>query len=516
MIGYRWFAFILAAVLLAGSVPHDADAAACGNGRVGHGEGCDDGNLSSGDGCGSNCMVELGWACTGVEPSACTNEDVCANGDVEAGESCDDGNLTAGDGCTPFCTVQPGYSCTGNPSVCVPPGNVPILDCGNGFIEAGEECDDASTTPGDGCSADCQVEAGFECTGVPSVCSETDCGNGTLDAGEDCDSGPCCDDDCSFATSTQTCRTAAGGCDAPETCSGSSATCGPDLRRPSTFVCRPAVSDQCDVAETCNGTSATCPDDELAGCTDPDGEGCLTAVCDPSGQCTTGSECAVVCRKAKFWATRATTGKDPEAAVDLVLDQSGPIEVCGQTIDNAGDLGELDSALEGLCVRTQGEQERDLYRELLTAALNCLVSEGGECDEILAPLVDVSFSDCNALCEGSTIQGGPTIEECIDQLECFNSGGRLVEGECATGTCESDPEELCGGDFGFCSADENGDDADDDEEDECIGFDDNCADARLCQSSEAEVRLCGRRLVPRNNRVCKDARSNQCTIDECD
>jgi cysteine-rich repeat protein len=44
--------------------------------------------------------------------------------------------------------------------------------CGNGGVEAPEECDDRNTTSCDGCSASCQAEL---------------CGNGRLDCGEGCD-----------------------------------------------------------------------------------------------------------------------------------------------------------------------------------------------------------------------------------------------------------------------------------------------------------------------------------------
>jgi cysteine-rich repeat protein len=48
--------------------------------------------------------------------------------------------------------------------------------CGNGIIESGEQCDDADTFSGDGCSSLCQIElvsggGGFyNCVGQPSVC----------------------------------------------------------------------------------------------------------------------------------------------------------------------------------------------------------------------------------------------------------------------------------------------------------------------------------------------------------
>ena len=58
--------------------------------------------------------------------------------------------------------------------------------CGNGTIEAGEQCDDDNLINGDGCNIICQIESGWECVGEPSVCTEL-CGNGVIDTGEDCD-----------------------------------------------------------------------------------------------------------------------------------------------------------------------------------------------------------------------------------------------------------------------------------------------------------------------------------------
>lgn len=41
---------------------------------------------------------------------------------------------------------------------------LPPSDCGNGVIDAGEQCDDGNDFVGDGCSNTCQVEAGWQCT----------------------------------------------------------------------------------------------------------------------------------------------------------------------------------------------------------------------------------------------------------------------------------------------------------------------------------------------------------------
>lgn len=84
----------------------------------------------------------------------------CGNGVVEFDEACDDHNTTAGDGCDATCHVQAGYGCTGSPSVCV-------LTCGNGLLDAGETCDDHNTTANDGCSATCQLETGYGTCAMP-------------------------------------------------------------------------------------------------------------------------------------------------------------------------------------------------------------------------------------------------------------------------------------------------------------------------------------------------------------
>lgn len=60
----------------------------------------------------------------------------CGNGEVEAGEECDDGNTDNDDGCSSTCKDE---------------------FCGDNVVQAGEDCDDGNTTEFDQCPSDCQM-----------------------------------------------------------------------------------------------------------------------------------------------------------------------------------------------------------------------------------------------------------------------------------------------------------------------------------------------------------------------
>jgi cysteine-rich repeat protein len=111
-------------------------------------------------------------------------DEACGDGQLDAGEECDDGNTTSGDGCSAQCTAEL---------------------CGNGRLDFGEGCDDGNTASGDGCDANCaprhcgdgSVGPGEECDdgdarsgdGCDANCTVTACGNGVLTDGEGCDDG---------------------------------------------------------------------------------------------------------------------------------------------------------------------------------------------------------------------------------------------------------------------------------------------------------------------------------------
>lgn len=108
---------------------------------------------------------------------------VCGNGRREGTEACDDHNLESGDGCNAQCSsseqcgnafVDPGEECDGT-SDCR--AECLLVRCGNALPDPGEVCDDGNLVAGDGCTPDCA--------------STEVCGNAVVDffGDEQCDDG---------------------------------------------------------------------------------------------------------------------------------------------------------------------------------------------------------------------------------------------------------------------------------------------------------------------------------------
>jgi cysteine-rich repeat protein len=206
----------------AGSLPTatcnvDCSTKVCGDGKrntnPAANEACDDGNITAGDGCSPTCQLETGFTCTGPANglSVCSGA-ACGNGVINTGEVCDDGNTLNSDGCVgPTCQLAicgDGFVRTSGPAPTLEQCDAATLPtatcntncttsvCGDGrrnpVPAANEACDDGNTTAGDGCSATCQLETGFTCTGPAnglSSCSGAACNNGVINSGEQCD-GP--------------------------------------------------------------------------------------------------------------------------------------------------------------------------------------------------------------------------------------------------------------------------------------------------------------------------------------
>ena len=182
--------------------------AICGDGlKVGI-EACDDGNNTySGDGCSAVCTVDCGYTCStndGVDGASTCVATSCGDGVVVGSEECDDSDLASEDGCSSSCVIDFGWKCSNpvcGPSTCLwQTGNEA---CGDGFTLGGEEgtlnfCDDGDTTPGDGCSAECQIECGYKCDGGLAGAADTctaRCGNLVKTGDEGCDDGNSIDND---------------------------------------------------------------------------------------------------------------------------------------------------------------------------------------------------------------------------------------------------------------------------------------------------------------------------------
>src|SRR5579884_1837130 len=215
-----------------------------------------------------------------------TYEATCGNGTLDPGEQCDLGSANGAPGscCSASCTfVSAG-------TVCRPAA---------GACDLAEVCSGTSSQ----CPADAFAPPGTVCHAATGPCDTTQTCTGTSPlcppdtvepAGYPCpdDGNPCTLDECDGTTvicqhppgnAGAVCRQAAGPCDLPSLCTGTSATCPPDVLVPAGTVCRPAV-DVCDVAEDCTGTSALCPPDSYA----PGGTVCRP----PAGPCDVAEICS--------------------------------------------------------------------------------------------------------------------------------------------------------------------------------------------------------------------------------
>lgn len=95
----------------------------------------------------------------------------CGNGILEAPEECDDGNTVSGDGCSNLCRLEEvcGDGIDNNQDGFIDNQDPACQVCGDGDLDPGEDCDDGNTVSGDGCTSDCLTESqggAPDCTGA--------------------------------------------------------------------------------------------------------------------------------------------------------------------------------------------------------------------------------------------------------------------------------------------------------------------------------------------------------------
>ncbi len=225
---------------------------------------------------GSLCMANPASdiCVTCVPPTA---KPICGNAIKEGGEECDDGNTVDGDTCSSRCRRTNGQTCSKpehcdsgvcKNGQCVPCGTAidelcglheecvhgTCVDlCGNGRVDAGEQCDSAGRQDGK-CTRDCKLEVAQQCL-----------------ENNDCGTNNCLDGKCNFCTSNLQC--------ASRSCINGTCVnlCGDGQLQP---------GEACDKGRL-NGVGGTCTADcllDIQATCSKDGE-CGSGLC-RNGQCT--------------------------------------------------------------------------------------------------------------------------------------------------------------------------------------------------------------------------------------
>jgi len=432
----------------------------------------------------------------------CNGTDVCAAGSCgHSGDPC-----AANGECNDLCSEANDNCVDPNGTPCSSDSNVCTDDeCDGAGVCAHNPNTDPCASDGEVCTTD--VCAGGSCTHPPddggpcaddgNVCTSEICAGGSCT--HPANSDPCNDND--FCTDNDVCS--GGVCDGdPHDCSDAVG----------------CTNDACDsVNSECDHTAVNSNCDDQNDCTQD--------ICSLVNDCISTDVCSVLtCRSPGYWATHSGYEKPKQESINVgqeLLDVVGGVEVCGQTITATSNaaapflagLG-LESDLQGLCKRTKGVQQRQLYRQLVAAALNCALSgSNGNCNGALSGVMEVSYDDCSDVCAGNPpAVDPPSVGDCIHELDCFNNGGTIAGGQCVTGSCEVDVHLFCGGEAGDCPDLPDGpDDGDLPDPQPCINFP-NCHANPICNDG---LGFCPKKTPASSSAACKEAKFDDCTIDDC-
>jgi len=464
--------------------------------------GCSDSTKDNGD---------AGDTETGDTASEVTAE--CGDGVVQAGEECDDGDANSNTGsCLKDCTEA---------------------TCGDGYVGPGEACDDGNTVNDDECS---------------NACAAATCGDGIVQDNEECDDGnKVNDDDCSNACLLPVCGDSI--VQEGEDCDDGNNSNTDDCVKCADAVCGDGYvgpGEACDDGNT-DETDDCLNDCKLTSCGDgvvQDGEDCddgnnsntddclntcVAASCGDGylqageqcddGNSTNGDECTNECMDA--------------VCGDGIL-QTG-VEACddGNDVDDDECTNKCRLATCGDGVLQDNEECDDGNNSNTDDCLNtCLfatcgdgyVGPGEECDDENRVNTDSCLNTCFiATCgDGVVLTGieacddGNTVndDDCTNMCTGVTCGDGVVQDgeECDDGNntntddCLNTCIEASCGD-GFVQAGEQCDDANTNSSDSCV----NCADA-----------VCGDGVVEEGVEACDDGNTddtdackNDCSTPDC-
>lgn len=282
----------------------------------------------------------------------------------------------------------------------------------------------------------------------------SDCGDGVVDAPEQCDegsgvngtAGSCCTATCQHRGAGQVCRPGVDlDCDTSETCTGSAPDCpADDAFINGGNVCRPGVGDVCDQNEVCPGVAGQpCPPDDAPG---NNGLICRLSttgdICDENEVCTgvPGANCPADDAPGKFNVIcRAGSGDvcDPDERCVGIPGMACPADIVSNpsTVCRAGSGDMCDPTEFCTAIPTQ------------PCPANVVQPAGTDC----RPAVDV----CDVLeeCTGVALQPCPSNGFAPASTSCNEDADVCTVDECdGSGNCTFDSNLSCD-DGNLCSQD---------------------------------------------------------------